>query len=152
MLKRKIYLGHKTVKLNWVVLPLSERTVWGHTLKDGVFEGSKPQHARAWWFLCFGTTVRELPASHLKFLWGLHSPCSECIRHTMKHLFIFCRDWGSGTQTRICSFCCVVRGRYDQNILDEGRLTDEKSSCVHSWAQMRLDNALSNENFFHLNV
>lgn len=40
----------------------------------------------------------------------------------------------------------------DQNILDEGRLTDEKSSCVHSWAQMRLDNALSNENFFHLNV
>lgn len=60
--------------------------------------------------------MRELSALHLAFLWGLNFPCSECIRHTMKHLFVFCRDTSSGTwiqtERNLVSLLCGWRWRW----------------------------------------
>lgn len=129
-------------------------TVWiGDTeqLACVVLSSSKWQ-VRAWWCLRFGTTVRELPALHLKFLRGLYSPCLECTGRTMKHLFIPCRDWSEPValrhrHIRIWPVWCVVRGRFDQNILDAGQLMDEVVLCLLTGSPWSLDRVLNNNNF-----
>lgn len=41
----------------------------------------------------------------------------------------------------------MAGGGDSQTISDEDTVTEEKSVCVHSWAHMRVDCALSNKNF-----
>lgn len=106
---------------------------------------------RVWRFLRFGATVRELAALHLEFLRGLYSPCLEFIGHTMKHLFIPCREWSEPVahrHTPIWPVSCVLRGRFDQNIHDAGQLMDEEVVlCSLTGSPWSLDRVLNNHNF-----
>lgn len=52
------------------------------------------------------------------------------------------------SQIGIWSVCCVAGGGDGQAISDEGTVTEEKSFCMHSWAHMSVDYALSNSNNF----
>lgn len=61
-------------------------------------------------------------ALHLKFLRGLYAPCLECIRRTMKHLFIFWLKWNSVIHRQIRIWPGLIRASrsiWPKNMLDE---------------------------------